>query len=106
MAEDYYKTLGIDKNAPGDVIKKAYRKLALKYHPDKNPGSKPAEEKFKQISEAYAVLSSPEKAQTIRQLRFTRGIQPQFFPGRHLQGIRSERDTKGVWRQEGTEAIF
>ena len=61
MAEDYYKTLGIDKNAPGDVIKKAYRKLALKYHPDKNPGSKPAEEKFKQISEAYAVLSSPEK---------------------------------------------
>ncbi|MCD6486367.1 MAG: DnaJ domain-containing protein [Syntrophobacterales bacterium] len=61
MAEDYYKTLGINKNASGDVIKKAYRKLALKYHPDKNPGNKGAEKNFKKISEAYAVLSNPEK---------------------------------------------
>ncbi len=61
MAEDYYKTLGVGKTASGDDIKKAYRKLALKYHPDKNPGSKPAEEKFKKISEAYAVLGNPEK---------------------------------------------
>lgn len=61
MAEDYYKILGIDKNASIDDIKKVYRKLALKYHPDKNPGDKPAEEKFKKISEAYAVLGDPEK---------------------------------------------
>ncbi len=59
--EDYYKTLGVDKKATADEIKKAYRKLAVKYHPDKNPGNKAAEEKFKQISEAYAVLSDPEK---------------------------------------------
>ena len=61
MSEDYYKRLGVSKDStPGD-IKKAYRKLALKYHPDKNPGNKAAEEKFKQINEAYAVLSNPEK---------------------------------------------
>lgn len=61
MAEDYYKVLGVDKKASVDQIKKAYRKLALKYHPDKNPGDKKAEEQFKKISEAYAVLSDPEK---------------------------------------------
>jgi len=63
MAEDYYKILGVDKKAGAEEIKKAYRKLALKYHPDKNPGNKEAEEKFKKISEAYAVLSDPEKRQ-------------------------------------------
>ncbi|MBT6341502.1 MAG: J domain-containing protein [Desulfobacula sp.] len=61
MAEDYYKILGIDKKAGASQIKKAYRKLALKYHPDKTKGDKPLEEKFKKISEAYAVLSNPEK---------------------------------------------
>lgn len=61
MADDYYKALGLDKNASADNIKKAYRKLALKYHPDKNPNNSEAEEKFKRISEAYAVLSDPEK---------------------------------------------
>jgi curved DNA-binding protein len=61
MAEDYYKVLGVDKKASGDEIKKAYRKLALKYHPDKNPGNKTAEEQFKKISEAYAVLGDVEK---------------------------------------------
>jgi curved DNA-binding protein len=58
---DYYETLGISKNATTSEIKKAYRKLALKYHPDKNPGDKDAEAKFKDISEAYAVLSDPSK---------------------------------------------
>lgn len=58
---DYYKVLGVEKNATDEKIKKAYRQLAMKYHPDKNEGDKGAEDKFKQISEAYAVLSDPEK---------------------------------------------
>ncbi len=61
MSDDYYKILGVDKNSSVDDIKKAYRKLALKWHPDKNPDNKSAEENFKKISEAYAVLSDPEK---------------------------------------------
>ena len=63
MAEkrDYYDVLGVAKTATADEIKKAYRTLAIKYHPDKNPGNKEAEEKFKEAAEAYAVLSDPEK---------------------------------------------
>lgn len=61
MSKDYYATLGVAKGADTDTIKKAYRKLALKYHPDKNPDDKKAEEKFKEITEAYAVLSDTEK---------------------------------------------
>ncbi|MQN01625.1 MAG: molecular chaperone DnaJ [bacterium LCO1.1] len=66
MAEqkrDYYEVLGVDKNADEETIKRAYRKLAKKYHPDMNPGDKNAEEKFKEASEAYAVLSDPKKRQ-------------------------------------------
>jgi DnaJ-class molecular chaperone len=59
--KDYYDLLGVKKNATEDEIKKAYRKLAKKYHPDKNKGDKAAEDKFKQISEAYAVLGDKEK---------------------------------------------
>jgi len=58
---DYYKTLGVDKTASADEIKKAFRKLAVKYHPDRNPNDKTAEDKFKEINEAYAVLSDPKK---------------------------------------------
>ncbi len=64
MAEekrDYYEVLGVDKNADDNTIKKAYRQLAKKYHPDMNPGDKEAEKKFKEASEAYAVLSDPDK---------------------------------------------
>jgi curved DNA-binding protein len=61
MAKDYYSALGVDKNATADEIKKAYRKMAIKYHPDKNPGDKKAEDQFKVITEAYTVLSDPEK---------------------------------------------
>ena len=58
---DYYEVLGVDKKASADEIKKAYRKKAIQYHPDKNPGDKEAEEKFKEAAEAYDVLSNPEK---------------------------------------------
>lgn len=60
---DYYDILGVNRNADADEIKKAYRKLAIKYHPDKNPGDKAAEDKFKEAAEAYEVLSTPEKKQ-------------------------------------------
>ncbi len=61
MHKDYYEILNVDRNASEEEIKKAYRRLALKYHPDRNPGDKYAEEKFKEINEAYEVLSDPEK---------------------------------------------
>jgi curved DNA-binding protein len=63
MATDYYKTLGVGKKADDTDIRKAYRKLAMKYHPDHNKDNKEAEDKFKEISEAYAVLSDKEKRQ-------------------------------------------
>ncbi len=59
--KDYYKILGVSKNATQDEIKKAYRKLAVKYHPDKNPNDKKAEDRFKEIGEAFEVLKDPEK---------------------------------------------
>ena len=78
MAEDYYQVLGVDKKASADDIKKAYRKLALKWHPDKNPNNKTAEEKFKKISEAYAVLSDTEKRQQYDQFGSTDRFRQQY----------------------------
>ena len=76
---DYYEVLGVGRDATPDQLKKAYRTLAIKYHPDKNPGDKTAEEKFKEAAEAYEVLSNPEKRQKYDQFGHSMG--PQGFPG-------------------------
>ena len=60
---DYYEVLGVEKTASEEEIKKAYRKIAIKYHPDRNPGDKQAEEKFKEAAEAYNILHDPQKRQ-------------------------------------------
>ena len=73
---DYYELLEVSRSASEAEIKKSYRKLAVKYHPDRNPGNKEAEEKFKEISQAYSVLSDPQKRQMYDQYgeeAFTRG---------------------------------
>ncbi|MDE6344119.1 MAG: DnaJ domain-containing protein, partial [Muribaculaceae bacterium] len=76
---DFYEVLGVGKDASADEIKKAYRKLALKYHPDRNPGDKEAEEKFKEAAEAYDVLSNEEKRKRYDQFGHSMG--PQGFGG-------------------------
>lgn len=83
MAEnkrDYYEVLGLQKDAGADDIKKAYRKMAMKYHPDRNPGDKNAEEKFKEVGEAYEVLSDPDKKARYDQYGFA-GVDPNFSAG-------------------------
>ena len=90
MARDYYEVLGVDKKANADDIKKAYRKLAMKYHPDKNSGDKTAEEKFKEASNAYAALSDPEK----RRLYDQQGIH-----GLHNAGYQDFSSFEDIFRQ-------
>src|SRR5580693_5415408 len=68
--QDYYETLGVDRKAVQKDIRQAYRKLARKYHPDLNPGDKSSEEKFKQVQEAYDVISDPKKRQMYDQFGF------------------------------------
>ena len=83
MAEnkrDYYEVLGVQKSATHDEIKKAYRKAAMKYHPDRNPGDKEAEEKFKEVGEAYEVLSDEDKRQRYDQFGFA-GVDPNYGAG-------------------------
>ena len=83
MAEnkrDYYEVLGVEKGASAEEIKKAYRKSAMKYHPDRNPGDKTAEEKFKEIGEAYEVLSDDQKRSRYDQFGFA-GVDPNYGGG-------------------------
>jgi len=83
MAEnkrDYYEVLGVAKDASAEDIKKAYRKLAMKYHPDRNPGDKTAEEKFKEVGEAYEMLSDADKRARYDQYGFA-GVDPNFGAG-------------------------
>ncbi|MFZ3070813.1 MAG: DnaJ domain-containing protein, partial [Anaerolineaceae bacterium] len=91
--KDYYKTLGVEKNAKESEIKSAYRKLARKYHPDVNPNNPGAEEKFKEINEAYQVLSDPEKRQKYDQF----GSQWQQY---RSSGGRPEDFNWGPWQQQ------
>ena len=73
--KDYYETLGVKKSASTEDIRKAFRKLARKYHPDVNPGDKSAEEKFKSLSEANEVLSDPKKRKIYDQVKQESGIE-------------------------------
>lgn len=77
---DYYEVLGLQKGASAEDIKKAYRKAAMKYHPDRNPGDKEAEEKFKEVGEAYEVLSDDEKRARYDQYGFA-GVDPNYAAG-------------------------
>ena len=83
MAEnkrDYYEVLGVEKGASAEEIKKSYRKKAMKYHPDRNPGDKEAEEKFKELGEAYEVLSDDDKRARYDQFGFA-GVDPNYGAG-------------------------
>jgi molecular chaperone DnaJ len=92
---DYYEVLGVQKNASKDDIKKAYRKLAIQYHPDKNPGDKTAEEKFKEATEAYEILSDDQKKQAYDQFGFA-----------GVEGMRSANPQDFAQAFQGFEDIF
>ena len=80
-AKDYYNLLGVSRTASQDESKKAYRKLAMKYHPDRNPGDKAAEAQFKSINEAYEVLGDPQKKNVYDSGGFTEGFDSASYQG-------------------------
>ena len=94
---DYYEILGVNRDATPEEIKKAYRKLAVQYHPDKNPGDKAAEEKFKEASNAYSVLSDPDK----RRMYDTRG-----HAGVEGMGFEGYRNMDDIFRHINLDDIF
>jgi curved DNA-binding protein len=95
--KDYYKILGVSRNATTDEVKKAFRKLAVKYHPDKNPNDKTAEEKFKEISEANEVLSDPEKRKKYDEV----GANWKQYEQMHRQQQERSRHGRTVYEQQG-----
>jgi DnaJ-class molecular chaperone len=117
--KDYYKILGVARGANADDIKKAFRKMARKYHPDVNPGDKRAEEKFKEINEAYEVLSDPEKRRKYDTLgpnwqeqfgpNFSGGRRPYTYSGNGGQGAQGapfDFDPSGAGFSDFFEALF
>ena len=107
--KDYYKILGVDKKATADEIKKAFRKLAIKYHPDKNPGDKKAEEKFKEMSEANDVLGEPEKRKKYDELgeNWQHYQQQGGNPGDFNSARQGGRQQKGSYQySSGDESQF
>ena len=93
--KDYYEVLGVQKNANADEIKKAYRKAAIQYHPDKNPGDKEAEEKFKEAAEAYDVLSNPDKRARYDQFGHAGNERRRGWRGRRLRRLQRRRFLDG-----------
>src|SRR6476660_9213371 len=91
---DYYEILGVSKNATADEIKKAYRKVAMQYHPDRNPGDKSAEEKFKEAAEAYEVLSDADK-----RAKYDRFGHQAFAPG--TSGFHGSPNMEDIFSQFG-----
>ena len=106
--KDYYKSLGLQKGADAEAIKKAYRKLAAKFHPDKNPGSKTAEDRFKEINEANEVLSDPEKRKRYDELGadWDRQGGPQAHDGRQYAGGPGSRGRTRTFTQEEMGDMF
>lgn len=99
---DYYEVLGLNQNADASAVKKAYRKLAKKYHPDTNTGNQLAEQKFKEITEAYSILSDPEKKKMYDQFgpaAFEQGAGAGGFEGDICKDIFRGRGDSGFWRE-------
>ena len=92
---DYYEVLGVDKSASEDEIKRAYKKMARKYHPDLNPDNKEAEEKFKEVNEAYEVLSDSDKKARYDQFGFA-GVDPNYGAGAGAGGSRCGPSRTGL----------